>query len=406
MKAQEFALTLTLEKTYVNRPNKASVKRQIGEIKDDVHARYTDKRWAYSFLTPQFDQKKLQGDVLHVVECKFLATYQANGADTPERLRRKCLKIIGETQRACSAKQRKWDVKRASAPGNPELPLDDAALIVESDGQVEATEITLPDDWKPYYKEIYGRDAQIRITWDVLHSFVRSGHRKRSHIVYYGRPSCGKTDVARATANMVEQNSEPGAVLRLSATETTKAGLENLLIRVEPKPSLIIVEEIEKADGNNLCTFLSLLDQRSEVRKTTAYRGQEQVPIHALFIATVNNLSLFKRLLAGALAARFSHKIFFPRPDPTVLKLIGVRDMTLFGGQNKKHQTQCVEKALALLESEGDNDPRRLQALLDGGERLLDGSFQKDQQAIRESLIKEMQEEKDRKVIDPFSEEG
>jgi hypothetical protein len=106
-----------------------------------------------------------------------------------------------------------------------------------------------------------------------------------------------------------------------------------------------------------------------------------------LVLVTVNNLPKFKRFHDGALASRLSQKIFFPRPNPEILRLIGLREVRQHNGNEK-----WVAKAMEIMEQEGTNDPRRLRAILTGGRRLMDGTAAKDWAAMITSVQKESQE--------------
>jgi hypothetical protein len=147
------------------------------------------------------------------------------------------------------------------------------------------------------------------------------------------------------------------------------------------------VEEGDKADPNNLSVLIDICNVTACVRKATATRGMQVEAYQALVIVTVNNLPKFKGFHDGALASRFSQKVFFPRPNPDVLRLIGLREVRQHNGDER-----WVNKAMEIMEAEGTNDPRRLRAILTSGRRLMDGSAAKDIETMAAALAKESAE--------------
>ena len=162
------------------------------------------------------------------------------------------------------------------------------------------------------------------------------------------------------------------AVLEYDATSTTQAGAIKDLANREVIPQLLIVEEIEKTDENSLRWLLSVLDHRAEIRKTN-YRESVQREVKLLCIATVNDFALFQKLMYGALASRFAHKIYCPRPDEAILTKILTREIERVEGGRLEWIKPAIKYALA----HDMNDPRQVTAIcLSGGDQLLDGSYQ------------------------------
>jgi hypothetical protein len=226
------------------------------------------------------------------------------------------------------------------------------------------------------YKRYYGIESQIRMILSSLKSSIDSGGKRMTHSVLFGPPACGKTSVLNTLEEIVGKHN----VLKLDATTTTKAGVEKLFLNTVIPP-IIILEEVEKANEDWLRNWLSLLDERSEIRKVS-HKETIVKDIDILFFCTVNDSDKFNNLLDGALASRCKNKIYFPRPTEETIKKILFRDVQENGGK-----VEWVEPALLLAKELNVDDPRVIISFLSGGDRLLDGSYQKDKKNCLESSI-------------------
>ena len=202
---------------------------------------------------------------------------------------------------------------------------------------------------------------------------AESGFSERFHAVLHGPPACGKTEILRSLSRMVGRD----AVLHFDATSTTKAGAERTLLETADIPPVLCIEEIEKTDEQSLRWLLGVLDFRGEVRKVT-HRSTAVREVKLLCLATVNDMDLFKRIMDGSLASRFTHKIKCPRPSREALEKILLREVTL-----AKANTAWIKPALEwCVEEEKTNDPRRIVAVcLCGGDKLLTGEYQESLRA-------------------------
>lgn len=277
------------------------------------------------------------------------------------------------------ARQLNWagDKVPAEAPA-PQLP------TVAAQPQQAQASVAMPADAASYFSHIYDRDPQIRVLLDAIHAAAESGFQRRSHVLCWGRPACGKTEVLLAIQRMLGADS----VLKLDGPATTKAGLENLILDLERVPPVIILEEIEKCDEKQIVTLLGIMDERAEVVKTNARIGSIQRHARCLVLATANNKAQFDRLLEGALTSRFKHQIYFPRPSRLVMEKILEREIAR-GGGNPAWIKPALDYAV---EEEKTNDPRRVLAILDGRDRLLDGTYQADLRAIRSAQEEDLKE--------------
>lgn len=230
-----------------------------------------------------------------------------------------------------------------------------------------------------HFSRIYNRDAQIRLVRDSLQAAIDSDFQTRNHCLLWGLPACGKTSILLAFEQMIGSDN----IIKLDATMTTKAGAENLILQLERIPPVLIIEEAEKCNPMNLPWLLGILDQRGELIKTNARVGSVRREAHCLCLATVNNLTEFKGIMAGALASRFAHKIYCPRPNREILERILAREVERMNGN-----PAWIQPALDyVLTVEKTDDPRRAISILDGRDRLLDGSYQRDLMEIHKAML-------------------
>ena len=220
---------------------------------------------------------------------------------------------------------------------------------------------------KPFHG-LFGIDPQIKMVLTPIIAAKESNGSRKAHSVLFGPAGCGKTTILDRLDDLIGKSN----VLRLDAPCMTKSGLETLLLEMPSIPPVIIIEEIEKSSENNLRTLLGMMDERSEICKTTV-SGSVTRNIDCLIYSTVNDIEKFNKYLDGALSSRFKNKIFLPRPNEQTIRLILERDINKNGG-NMNWINPVVEFAKEL----NITDPRIILSFLINGDRLLDGSFQED----------------------------
>jgi len=238
----------------------------------------------------------------------------------------------------------------------------------------------LPADHMEYFigakaeHRLFGLDSHIRRVIKSVELAVATDFRKRVNTVLVGPPGCGKTEVMNALSKAVGE----GSVYRIDATSMTKSGVIDDLNEMEELPRVMLIEEIEKANGDNLAFLLGIMDTRGEIRKTTT-RQHIARDVKMLVIATCNNYSRFQKMNYGALSSRFSNVVFFQRPDVDLLRKILEREISEVPGGSKK----WIEPALKWCVEVVDNrDPRYVITIcLTGGLDLVNGSYQLDLQA-------------------------
>lgn len=242
----------------------------------------------------------------------------------------------------------------------------------EDDGEngenVGYAKVEIPQDWDDFFAHLYGLDPQITRVLRSLEAGVLSDWESRFNCALVGPPGCGKSAICQA----IKQALGEDAVLEFDATSTTAAGAIKELTEREILPRVIVIEEIEKADEKAMSFLLSVLDLRSQIRKTTA-RTSVVRDTKLFAIATVNDVPLFRKLQAGALASRFSNVIAFKRPSRDQLAKILLREVEKIGGN-----TKWIDPTLTYCEENGITDPRRVISIcLCGRDLLLNGEYQK-----------------------------
>jgi len=226
------------------------------------------------------------------------------------------------------------------------------------------------------FSKFYGINSQIRMVLSPLQSAIQTVGKRMVHSVLFGPPACGKTSVLNKLETIIGREN----ILKLDATTTTKAGIEKLFLGTSIPP-VVILEEAEKANEDWLRNWLSLLDERSEIRKVS-HKETIIKNIDILFYCTVNDSDKFNDLLDGALASRCKNKIYFPRPSIETIEKILYRDIQENGGKN-----EWVPFALQLAKELGVDDPRIILSFLSGGDRLLSGLYQEDKKKCIDTTL-------------------
>jgi|SRR5215831_557020 len=262
-----------------------------------------------------------------------------------------------------------WTVAEVDGKAYAPPSESDAVTLKMDADMVGYADCELPDDWDSHFEHLYGLDAHVSRLRRALLAGINSGWKNRFNTVFSGPPGCGKSDIALSMKRALGED----AVMSFDATSTTAAGLIKTLNEVEIMPRVIIFEEIEKASSETLVPLLGIADQRGEINKTTA-RGSIDKSVKALCVATVNDFDLFEKMQAGALASRFSNRVFFERPTREVAMRILRREISKVEGDQ-----DWAEPAYDYCEKNGIVDVREMISIcLCGADGLLDGSFQKE----------------------------
>lgn len=292
----------------------------------------------------------------------FLAIdYTSDRTPEPNELDR----IIRTLSTRCGQPQfGRWELAEVDAQPWSATP---EAEVVKDDALGYAP-VVIPADFEEHFSHLYGLDSHITMVKRAVEAGLITNWSNRSHCVLVGPPGCGKSDLSQSLKRALGEE----AVMELDATSTTRAGAEKELTEREVLPRILIIEEIEKAEEKTMSFLLSLMDQRAEIRKTTA-RASVVRDTKCFVIATVNDQDLFRKLQAGALSSRFSNVIHFDRPSREQLAMILTREVQRIDGD-----LAWVQPTLDYCEDQGITDPRRVTTIcLCGREMLLTGEYQK-----------------------------
>jgi hypothetical protein len=322
---------------------------QLKYIEDRLMAGNRSNKWN---LTIERDYNFDPGSNTHYYHANFILDWTGSSNVNPESEYILCHKIIHK-----AAGFHRWDC--VNPPESEES---------DNSQPISYAEVVIPDNWySDYFDHIYNRGPQIEIVNSCVEAGIASGFENRFHTVLYGDPACGKSAIAHGFKEMLGDD----AVLVYDATNTTQAGaIKDLADRIV-MPRLLIVEEIEKCDEASLRWLLSVLDFRGEIRKVNA-RTQLQKDVRLVCVATVNDYQLFKKMMYGALASRFAHHVYCPRPDKDILYRILEREVDAIGGDKA-----WIQPAIDFAEICDENDPRRVTAIcLCGKDALLNGTYQ------------------------------
>lgn len=333
---------------------------------------------------------------------------------TPAGLTAEMTEIIGVLGKACAAKkwgEYPWVIKNThpldwAIDGEAKHALENAAEGEANGGgddKMDITEIvdfsearTLDDIDIPQvlvhgtdaeieaygpFQGIYGRAAHIRVAFSSIMTMIRTKGKRRNHVLFHGKPGAAKSTMFHAIQTILGK----GAYLALNANSATRAGIEAIFLdRLQETgvPPFLFIEEMEKTLEAILTVWLSILDERREVRKITHTKAR-RAETNVLGFATVNDKVLFDKLMGGrpghpgALSSRFNKPLYVPRPDSGQMMRILQRDIKLFGGDMR-----WAQKAMEIAAEMKETDPRIILGFLDGGDRLLNGKYKDDIMAI------------------------
>jgi len=217
------------------------------------------------------------------------------------------------------------------------------------------------------FANIYGREAQIKLVEAAIETAIQSNFQQRNNCVLYGPTGCGKTSILEG---YLKKLGGGDLVMRMDATSLTQAGAEEEILNLAKVPRFLLLEEAEKTHPDNLRWLIPVLDHRGELVKTNA-RVNVRKEAKLLCIATVNNMNLFKSLLAGAVASRFTQKIYCPPPNRQILEQILKDKLVPLQGK-----MEWIKPTLDYCEKWAITDPRDVISICTcGKDALISGDY-------------------------------
>lgn len=241
----------------------------------------------------------------------------------------------------------------------------------------ELTDKTLADN----FGDIVDREAHIRTMHCSTCMFLRSNGLLRSHTILFGEPGSCKTSLILAMKDWYEKDSNVERVHIVDATAITKAGITNYMLDQADAGTLAevyVFEEVEKFELNVLLPLISVMDGRGVITKLNA-RTDRKVQAKILVWMTCNDEDFIKKWHRGFLWSRCANKI--PCVVPTrqqMEEIILPKKIQSINGDIRWAKLAC-DFAYDMLKT---SDPREAITCLDGAERLVDGSYQKDRLKI------------------------
>jgi hypothetical protein len=356
----------------------ATIKAQVDYIMSKTMKESVARDWTYRMVEPGAPEK-LNGYVQYQREI-FLTKVKGREDNIPSQLLSICERMNKFAEHPTAGGQkadRRWV----------------CTIETEIDGKINAADQIKPPESIPlrytdvnlergnWFDEIYDRDAQQEVIYSAICTALETDLRCRYHCIAHGPPACGKTHMMLQFGAMLGE--EKRAFLKFDATSMTEAGVRKYLIEAEEEgsvPPVLILEEIEKTEDKLLRWLLGIMDTRGEIRVTNATAGNLVARAPMLVLATANNMEKFNECLAGALASRFSHEIYFPRPDRDILKKILVREVSkLPDTKENERRMEWVEATLKFCHDDYHlDDPRKITPVcMCGKNKLLNGSYQK-----------------------------
>src|SRR6266550_88487 len=216
----------------------------------------------------------------------------------------------------------KFSKTRPTNLGNVSDELHQFLLANSHQDPTNYANISIPDNWQSYFSHLFEREKHVNILYSTLKIAIDSNWKYRFHVLLYGPPGCGKSDICLSLKEMLGHDS----VLEFDATTTTAAGAIREMNTRPTLPRILLVEEIEKADKDSLRWLIGLLDIHGEINKVT-YNEHIRKDAKMLCIATVNDIDMFRAVLYGSLSSRFPHQLYCPRPERSLLGKILEREI-------------------------------------------------------------------------------
>jgi hypothetical protein len=348
-----------LERTSVNKLNVKKMKEQLKFIKQAAD-RYNVNAKFGGRLKPQSAEGETQN---YRYTVKLRVSSDSTADDLLDRVENAVRKAT-ELQRWRFVGQAGFipaELAQAARPAFVVPKLDDEAI-------------------QHHFSGLFSRDAHLRVIHDATEMYVNSQREYRSHTVLYGEPGAAKTVMFEMLKGFYELNSPVERVHIVDGTSLTKAGLENYLLdRAEAGelPEILVIEEIEKKDLKDVFCLGAIMDGRGTIQKLNAKVNRKSTA-KMLVWCTCNSEEFLINFHKGYLWSRFTHKLECVRPARDEMYKILLDKIDRMGG-NHAWAKPALDFAYDVM---GTDDPREICGLLDGRNRLLDGSYQRDRSTI------------------------
>lgn len=375
------SIELVLERMTTNRIGKLTIEKQIQEI-----AGSTKNRAQAAGVDGIFDKDDdINGpeeiEVDGIKKYKYIAKI---------RLEKK--KYRSEAAALKNLEAGKKFVNRAAESRGWSLKGDAAEAANKEAAAALRTELRLPpltpDLYRGFFNGIYERDAHIRVMYDGLMTYKETSGEERDHCLLYGEPAACKSELMKRFKTLLDDDCERVALI--NAGTISKAGLENWFLekaRDGLLPEVVWFDEIEKfSNENDLTCMLSVMDGQGKIMKLNAKIGKQEQEVRVLVWGTCNNSEKIKKWNDGALWSRFCKKLPCVRPTRALMLQILNQKIEERQRRGRKADKRWAKAALDYaFDVMKTNDPRAILGLLSGRDRLLDGSYFADLEAINQA---------------------
>ncbi len=252
-----------------------------------------------------------------------------------------------------------------------------------------------PDVMKKYFRGIKERDAHIRLMYASIYNYKSTCGEDRNHTLLYGDPASAKSSLIKCFKNWFEEDGVE-RITMINATTLSKAGLENWLLekaRIKMLPEILWINELEKGNPDDFLCLLTIMDQQGEIQRLNSRIGKQQEAAKVLIWADCNDEQKIRNWNKEALWSRFNKRWACVRPSRDVMLEILIDNIN---ERKQKGYPSHPGWAKAALDYAYDvmkcDDPREILGLLDGGDKLLDGSYFKDMELVKAAYeVKEKQ---------------
>lgn len=245
------------------------------------------------------------------------------------------------------------------------------------------------DIMRGYFKGIYERESHVRVIHNAVENAILTEFKERDNILLFGPPATCKTQIVNRFKKFYERDSDVERVAIINATTTSKVGLENwILEKAKDKilPEILFFDEIEKISPENLFCLLSIMDETATISRNNAKIGRQSAEARCLILASCNDEVRLREFASGALWSRFSKRLGCGRPKRDVMRSILVTSLQDRLDVGEDVRLEWADAAINYgFDKMKSNDPREIKSLLSGRDRLLDGSYMRDLEAINKS---------------------
>jgi hypothetical protein len=271
--------------------------------------------------------------------------------------------------------------------------------IVEGDTQEVADKESAQDEREPfeveryieegdlekYFSTVYDRESHVKLIHETVVNYIDTKGMERTNILLHGKPAAAKTQIFGLFKRYYERDSDTERVAEINASTLTKAGLENWLLdraKSGTLPEILCFDELEKiikVSPQSLYCLLSIMDNQAKITKLNAKIGKQEETCRCLIWATCNDTSAIDSFCDGALWSRFGYALECKRPDESRMTQILHDKINSWQKLGIPAQHSWVPAAMEFAKDYlRTDDPRKILTLLNGGNRLLTGDYQRD----------------------------